>query len=404
MIRNSLKVARWEFTQNVTSKGFLLLTVAVPVIIILIGIIPNYLADRAGSAPLEVIVAGNQKTSEEVKTYVDNMKGTNVSLCIYQLEEKKLKSQVEKGEIDGYFYIPGASPEELGNNVSIYVGKMNDRVTRAVRSLSQALTVVYSQLRLEKAGYPPEEIFSLTSPVTISPVPLNGEERGFSEIIVPFGIAVLIMMSSIFSGSMVMMGIVQEKRNRIVEIVLSSIDSFDMMMGKLLGFAGLGIAQLLLWGGAGIIAITQIAHVEIAAVTPFEGFYYFCYFVLGYLMIASLYTLLGATTSDIQSSGQARGIFVIVPVLPIYFTVAIMNSPDALWVKLVSFFPVFTPTMMLVRSAFGSIQVWEVLLSLLLLGIFVYLVVIAATKIFRVGMLMYGKDMSLREVWKWARR
>ena len=121
------------------------------------------------------------------------------------------------------------------------------------------------------------------------------------------------------------------------------IDSFDMMMGKLIGFAGLGIAQLLLWGGAGIIAITQIANVEISGVMPFEGFYYFCYFVLGYLMIAPLYTLLGATTSDIQSSGQARGVFVIVPILPIYFTVAIINSPDALWVKLVSFFPVFTP-------------------------------------------------------------
>lgn len=404
MSRDSLKVARWEFTQNVTSKGFLVLTVALPVIIILIGIIPNYLAGRAESAPMDIALAGNMQIYEEVKSYMDRRKDTNVILASSELDEEELKTQVEKGEIDGYLYIPEVSPGELGNSVSLYVGKINDRVSRAVGSFSQALTAIYSRLNLEEAGYSPEEIFSLTSPVRINAVPLNEEERGFGEIILPLGIAVLIVMSSIFSGSMVMMGIIQEKRNRIVEIVLSSIDSFDMMMGKLIGFAGLGIAQLLLWGGAGIIAITQIAKVEISGVTPFEGFYYFCYFVFGYLMIASLYTLIGATTSDIQSSGQARGIFVIVPILPIYFTVAIINSPDALWVKLVSFFPVFTPTMMLIRAAFGSIQIWEVLVSLLVLGLFVYLVVIAATKIFRVGMLMYGKDMSVKEIWKWVRR
>jgi len=124
-------------------------------------------------------------------------------------------------------------------------------------------------------------------------------------------------------------------------------------------------------------------------------------------MIASLYTLLGATTSDVQSSGQARGIFVIVPILLIYFTVAIINSPDALWVKLISFFPVFTPTMMLIKAAFGSTQIREVLVSLLVLGLFVYLVIIATTKIFRVGRVeccVYGKDMSVKEIWKWARR
>ena len=400
MSKDSLKVARWEFTQNVTSKGFLLLTVAIPVIIILVGIIPNYLAQRTGTATLEVSIAGNQSIYEEVSSYIDQIGGGNVDLAYSQLGEEELKTKVEQGELGGYISIPDVPVSELGTNITFYVGKTNDRASEATRTLSRALTEVYSSLKLKDAGYPPERIFTLTAPVRIETVPLQEEERGFGQIILPFGIALLIIMSSVFSGSMVMMGIVQEKRNRIVEIVLSSIDSFDMMMGKLIGFAGLGIAQLILWGGAGLVAITQFGNVQISGVTPFQGFYYFCYFVLGYLMIASLYTLLGATTSDIQSSGQARGIFVIVPILPIYFTVAIMNSTDALWVKLLSFFPIFTPTMMLIRSAFGSISPWEVILSLVVLGGFVYLVVIAATKIFRVGMLMYGKDMSFREIFQ----
>ncbi len=120
-------------------------------------------------------------------------------------------------------------------------------------------------------------------------------------------------------------------------------------------------------------------------------------------MIASIYALLGASAKDIQSSSQTRGIFVLIPIIPIYFSAAIVNSPEALWVRLVSFFPPFTPTMMLLRSAFAEVPAWEILTSILVLAGFTYLMVRAATKIFRVGMLMYGKDMSLSEIIRWAR-
>ncbi|MBS3737252.1 ABC transporter permease, partial [Candidatus Bipolaricaulota bacterium] len=123
----------------------------------------------------------------------------------------------------------------------------------------------------------------------------------------------------------------------------------------------------------------------------------------GYLMIASIYALLGASTKDVQSGNQSRGIFVFVPLIPIYFISAIVNNPEALWIRLVSFFPPFTPTMMLIRSAFGEVPVWEILLSIFVLTGFTYLMVRAATKVFRVGMLMYGKDMSLSEIVRWSR-
>jgi ABC-2 type transport system permease protein len=276
-------------------------------------------------------------------------------------------------------------------------------LTRAGKVLSQVMTRLVGARSLSESGYDPGKVFSLTGPIGFTPVKLEEEDRGIGQFVLPFGIAMMIVLSSMFQGSMVMIGIGKEKSNRIVEIVLSSIDSFDMIAGKLLGFAGLGLAQITLWGGVGLIVFTQIINLPLGPVTPFQGFYYLCYFVLGYLMIASIYALLGASAKDVQSGSQSRGIFVIVPVIPIYFISAIINSPEALWVRLISFFPPFTPTMMLIRSAFGEVPVWEILLSILVLAGFAYLMVRAATKVFRVGMLMYGKDMSFGEIVRWAR-
>ena len=404
MNSNLLKVARWEFTQNLKSKTFLILTVVIPIIIVVIGFVPNFLAFRGSEEPVTLHVIDEAGIYDELQSALESLGQSEVKLKLSEKNEAQLKTQAEEQEIDGYFILEEPLSSYQQSPVKIY-SNLNSKepLDRAGKVLSEVLTKLVSSRSLTESGYDPGKIFSLTRPISFTPIRLEEEDRGIGQFVLPFGIAMMIVLSSMFQGSMVMIGIGKEKSNRIVEIVLSSIDSFDMIAGKLLGFAGLGLAQITLWGGVGLIVFTQIIDLPLGPITPFQGFYYFCYFVLGYLMIASIYALLGASTKDIQSGSQSRGIFVIVPVIPIYFISAIINSPEALWVRLVSFFPPFTPTMMLIRSAFGHVPVWEILLSILVLAGFAYLMVRAATKIFRVGMLMYGKDMSIGEIIKWSR-
>mgnify|MGYP006294586539 CR=1 FL=1 len=404
MNSNLLKVARWEFTQNLKSKTFLILTVVIPIIIVVIGFVPNFLAFRGSEEPVTLHVIDEAGIYDELQSALESLGQSDVKLKLSEMNETQLKTQAEEQEIDGYFILEEPLSSYQQSPVKIYSNlDSKEPLDRAGKVLSEVLTRLVGSRSLTESGYDPGKIFSLTRPISFTPVKLEEEDRGIGQFVLPFGIAMMIVLSSMFQGSMVMIGIGKEKSNRIVEIVLSSIDSFDMIAGKLLGFAGLGLAQITLWGGVGLIVFTQIIDLPLGPITPFQGFYYFCYFVLGYLMIASIYALLGASTKDVQSGSQSRGIFVIVPVIPIYFISAIINSPEALWVRLVSFFPPFTPTMMLIRSAFGEVPVWEILLSILVLAGFAYLMVRAATKIFRVGMLMYGKDMSIGEIIKWSR-
>ncbi|MFB6215030.1 MAG: ABC transporter permease, partial [Candidatus Bipolaricaulia bacterium] len=363
MNSNLLKVARWEFTQNLKSKTFLILTVVIPIIIVVIGFVPNFLAFQGNEGPVTLYVIDKADLFAELEKSVESLNQSKVNLRLAKEDETVLRRRAKEKEIDGYFVLKEPLTTYQKNPVQIYSNLDNKTpLAEASRILSNVMTRLVSSKILSKRGYDPGKIFSLTRPIGFTPVKLEEEDRGIGQFVLPFGIAMMIVLSSMFQGSMVMMGIGKEKSNRIVEIVLSSIDSFDMIAGKLLGFAGLGLAQITLWGGVGLIVLTQFINIPIGAISPFQGFYYFCYFVLGYLMIASIYAVLGASAKDVQSGSQSRGIFVIVPVIPIYFISAIINNPGALWVRLVSFFPPFTPTMMLIRSAFGEVPVWEITL------------------------------------------
>ncbi|MBS3788719.1 ABC transporter permease [Candidatus Bipolaricaulota bacterium] len=404
MFEDMMKVARWEFFHNLKSKTFLILTVVIPIFMVVIGFVPSFLAGQGGSEPVTLYVLDKAGVYEEIDRTLNGLNQTAVKLKKAEATEEELEERATQKGIDGYFVL---SEQVISHNqlsVKIYSNLDNkEQLSRAGEVLSGVLTRLAGGKALEEYGYDSEEIFSLTRPVTFTPVKLEQEDQSIGQFILPFGIAMMIVLASMFQGSMVMVGIGKEKSNRIVEIVLSSVDSFDMIAGKLLGFAGLGLAQITLWGGVGLVVLTQIMNIPLGGISPFQGFYYFCYFVFGYLMIASIYALLGASAKDIQSSSQTRGIFVLIPIIPIYFSAAIVNSPEALWVRLVSFFPPFTPTMMLLRSAFAEVPIWEILTSILVLAGFTYLMVRAATKVFRVGMLMYGKDMSLSEIVRWAR-
>jgi ABC-2 type transport system permease protein len=128
------------------------------------------------------------------------------------------------------------------------------------------------------------------------------------------------------------------------------------------------------------------------------------YFLLGFIIISAMNAIAGASSKDLQSSGQSMsGLIVIIPIVPIWFSSVLIQNPSGMLARILSYIPFFTPTTMLVRLGVSSPPLWEIILTMSILAITGFILIKLASKIFRVGMLMYGKNMSLKEILKWSR-
>lgn len=229
--------------------------------------------------------------------------------------------------------------------------------------------------------------------------------------IIALFLAVILFMGSFISGVMTMYGVVREKQSRVVEIVLSSVSPFEMMTGKILGLGMAGLLQVTAWSATAYYVASRFLPTSLASLALVHWLTYPIYFVLGYLFIASLYASVGAVMKDVQSGG-ATGLVGLIPYAPIAFTKFIIENPDALAVRIAGFLPPFTPAVMMLRigavpmlsEGTRFVPAWEIALSLASLALGVFFTMRFAARVFEVGMLMYGKSASLRELWRWGRR
>lgn len=223
------------------------------------------------------------------------------------------------------------------------------------------------------------------------------------ELYFPLGLAMMMAMSSMFSGAVLMQSIIKEKNDRIVEIILSSISARSLMIGKLIGYGILGLFQILIWLTSVLLAANIFFDISLDPLLNIKTLYMFIYFIFGFTMVASINAMIGSATKDVQSGSHSSGLLVIIPIIPIYFSAAILNNPSGTISRLLSYIPFTTATTMLIRTGFSSPPTWEYILTYSILIFSTLFILIIASKVFRVGMLMYGKNFSLKEIIKWAR-
>lgn len=259
------------------------------------------------------------------------------------------------------------------------------------------------------------------------------EEADYAEqkFFVAFGAGMMIYIFILLYGIQVLRGVMEEKSNRIVEVMVSSVKPFQLMMGKIIGIAMVGLTQFLIWViFSGIVvsiigmafAPSLLEQVEagtlqtqaeiggldvstmlnIFNVTDFSimiGLFIF-YFIGGYLLYSSLFAAVGSAIDNESDSQQ----FMMPVTLPLIFSIAIaqfvLKSPDGMIAKICSFIPLTSPIVMMVRIPFG-VAIWEIILSAFLLVLGFVFTTWVAGRIYRIGMLMYGKKITYRELWKW---
>jgi ABC-2 type transport system permease protein len=189
-----------------------------------------------------------------------------------------------------------------------------------------------------------------------------------------------------------------------VEVILSSVETEHLMQGKILGNFLLGLIQLGVWVGIGLPAAWLVFQIPVFDYISVAQVPILLFFTLtGYLLFAAFFVGIGATAVDLQSMSNAQGMVIMLPILGFLFVVPVISNPDGLVAQVATLFPLTSALITILRLGLTTVPVWELVTAGAILLLTTVLVTRAAAKIFRVGMLMYGKSANLGEMWKWMR-
>jgi ABC-2 type transport system permease protein len=413
-MNKTLAVARWEFIEKVKTKAFLIGLLMTPLIMFVFTVIPGLMADNADettkifgvidmtgtlAAPIDARLSEKYKLENGTANY--RLKEVTDENRDADHLKTLAMAQLASGEIEGYFILP---QDVLERGVVEYraenVGNARDQ-----NRFSSVLEEIIVERRLRTSGYDAAAIKKLMTEVDIKTfkVSKKGDEKesGFMETFFTGYIFIMMLMFLVLStGQMLIRSVIEEKGNRIIEVLVSSCSSQELMSGKIIGLSLLGLTTVAFW------AVMLIA-VNIATPVPFVAVdnmaLLILYFILGYFMYVGIFIIAGSTVSTEQEAQQMTGYITLVLVVPIAFAVPVMFNPDSLLVTILSQIPLLTPTMMALRFSVQMPAWWEIALSLTTMCATIYGLMWVAGKVFRIGILITGKKPNLGEIYRWLK-
>lgn len=448
-MKKFLAIVKREYMQRVRAKMFIVSTILLPVVMSLFGIVPAVIlsieaggplrvavVDQTGKmfAPLQNAVFGEEESEEVDEQITSSVGGQNPNngpggvarmggSASFQLLEVKLdgrsidqvKAELDERlrakQIDGYMILPAdilsTGKAEFFNN--------NPGDMLSQRLLRSSLTRAVREQRLVEAKVDRETRRELFKNVELESVKLGarGEERdsGGSFVLV-FGVGFIMYLAILMYGQVVLGAVIEEKETRIAEILFSSVKPFTLMMGKLVGVSLVALTQLCIWATAfstfalyGVSLLSSRGVKASIPSIPFSHYVYFgLFFLLGYFIYATIYALVGSMVTTAQEGGQLAMPIILILVVSFYLFLPVSRSPDSNFAFWVSMLPFSAPVAMLVRIVTQTPPFWQIALSLLIGFSTVLLIMWVASRVYRVGMLMYGKRASLPEAWRWMRQ
>jgi ABC-2 type transport system permease protein len=271
---------------------------------------------------------------------------------------------------------------------------------------------------LIEGGVKDQDVDALSKSVDVASFPINekgeeGAQDSGAGFVMVFIIAFLIYITVLLYGQVVLGAIIEEKETRIAEILFSSVRPFQIMFGKLIGVSLMALTQLLIWAAAfGVIILLVVPAMAAQGVTgvnlphlpPFFFVYFFLFFALGYFIYATIYVLVGSMVTTAQEGGQMAMPVVLLLMTGLYMAFPVIRAPNSSFAFWVSMVPFFAPISMIVRIISQTPPFWQIALSLVLGFGTVGLLLWLAARIYRIGMLMYGKRATIPEVMRWVRQ
>jgi ABC-2 type transport system permease protein len=427
-MRNTWIILKREYLERVRSRTFLVLTLLAPAIMTALMILPAKLATMGQKAQHFVIVASTQQFGETVRQQllVDPMgseeaeaEGSeaqrkpedqyviDIDTNTGEAERASLREKVSNREIDGFLWLTDDAiaahkvdwdtREMAGSREKSWIG---DSVNR-----------ILQQRELAKAGLSSAQSEAVLNPVKVESVRIERgrEAKGsgsgrFLEIVV---MVMLIYVAVLLYGISVMRSVLEEKTSRIIEVLLSSASSTELMTGKLLGVGAVGLTQIVVWTVmAGVIALPSLAaqpNFSELQISPLVMISFVLYFLFGYLLYSTMYATIGAITTTEQEGQQLQFLIVMPLVLSVFMLMPVLRTPDSAVVVWLSMVPFFAPIVMYARIVVQTPAIWQIALSLLLMVATIAGLVVLCARIYRIGVLIYGKRPTLPEIVKWLK-
>jgi ABC-2 type transport system permease protein len=408
-LRKLLAVAKWEFIEKARTKAFLISLVLTPAIMVITGIVPSFLASRSETDTKKFAVYDETESLREPaqerltkRNKLENGKPSydlvpvNTTLMPRDVFLKEYTPRVMKGDFTGLFIIP----KNVDSLHTIEYRSNNVGNIRDISTIENAFEKSLAEARAVQKGIDLAVYKSLSTPLETTSIRISKDGKASeSNFLQTFGVAygsvAVLFILVLTTGQILVRGLVEEKSNRIMEILISSCSPFELMMGKLIGLSGLGIAQALVWSSfaVGLIFYFNVP-LEILSPLPIT----LIFVLLGYVLYAAILLGLGSLTTTDQEAQQATSSATLFLVLPIALISVVLQNPNSLIARVMSFIPLTAPTVMAMRIAVQQPPAWEIALSIALLVIATVIVVFFAAKIFRVAILVYGKRPTLPEI------
>ena len=314
---------------------------------------------------------------------------------------KNLEVRIQNRELDGYVVLPpnllkkGEAEFRARNAADLFTANyVAAAISRAVRGQ-----------RLVEARIDEKSVEAASEPIDLKTTGAEGKEsKGEAGFYLVFGVGFLIYMSVLLYGQFVLGAVIEEKETRIAEILFSSIRSFPLMMGKLIGVSLVALTQLGIWAVAFVVLSTYVlggSSIGIPHVPPMMFAYFAVFFLMGYFIYATVYALVGSMVTTTQEGGQLALPVVLMLVAGLFLSFNIIRSPNSSLAFWASMFPFFAPITMLVRIVTETPPLWQIALSLVIGFATAVGLIWLTSRIYRVGMLMTGKKASIPEVWRW---
>ena len=426
-----------EYWTRVKSKMFLLTTFLAPIALVVVYGILGYLMTRGSDQIKNISIIDNAGLTENIDLEKNNLK--------FSIETKGLDALLEdykSGNIDGVIELP-----TLDSSTSKYDIVYHSDEALAIDemlSIERLFSKEVRDFKIKAFGIDQERLGLIDTDISIDPQNVKETEKEISSITstvssVLGGVVGTLLFVVIFVfGTQVMRGVNEEKINRIVEVIISSVKPFELMLGKVVGIGLVGLTQFAIWAvlitvisiaasaflGLGTSGMEELANNEVAQeMMADEGMkaqaqniinelgkinwaliipLYFFYFIAGYMLYASVFAAVGAAAGDDINEAQSLTTVVMLPLMAAFYVgIAAISAPNSSVSVWASIIPITSPVVMPIRLA-NNPPLWEIGLSVLLCLLTVLFFIWLAARIYRVGILMYGKKASFKELGKWV--
>ncbi|HYN41759.1 MAG TPA: ABC transporter permease [Thermoanaerobaculia bacterium] len=442
-MRRLWAVLKREYRETVRKPSFLVMTVLAPFLMAALMVVPALLAVKGmgerrvaildGTGRLGSVVDVLRKESpggsspfarggrterqggpagKIVPEYVD-LSAVDLKNAVGPFLARLSKEATPKEKLlDGVLLIPADAFDRPLTSLTYFSRSAVDLL--AQERLGRVVNRTLQRQRLAARGLSPSELELLLAPLPVQTVQVtkSGQERtgGEGSFVVAMVFMALLFIPSLVYGQEVMRGVIQEKTDRVVEILVSSMTPMELLSGKILGMAAVGLTQMAVWMAMGALLLgsglsqAQTAGLDLSTILrPSVAVWFVVFFLLSYLVTVGAYAAGGSIVSSEKEAQQVLTPVMLLFMVPWFLMMPILTNPDSTLSVVLSLVPIYTPMTMFVRILVSEPPAWQVALSLVLSVATIAFLLKATAKIFRAGLLATGKRPTIPELWRWLK-